>query len=238
MPPCPGCPETNFNHPYMTTVMMFVSEFSSIIIWLPEHFCAKKKGTLPPIPEGKKAFKFIPHVFLFMVPTLCDIIASTLVNISIFFAAQSVTSMVGRSVVVFVAMFSAISFKQYRYKFDLPQGIGLLLIVIGLVIITYATSFMDGGVVGVGARNNALGIFLSITGCMFTALWCVTEEIFLRRIQIASSLAVTCEGAWGLIYNIVLMPIYEHVKDPFWTPEDGQTAKDRPYMEDCYAWYY
>lgn len=111
MPPAPGKEATTFNHPYMTTVMMFVSEFSSILIWIPEHFVAKKKGKLPPVPEGKKKFKFIPHCFLFMVPTLCDIIASTLVNIAIFFAAQSVTSMVGRSVVVFVAMFSAISFK-------------------------------------------------------------------------------------------------------------------------------
>lgn len=92
--PCKGCPPTNFNHPYMTTVMMFISEFTAIFIWLPQYFCAKKKGIVTPLRPGKKYFKFIPHTFLFMVPTLCDLLASTIVNIALFFTLTSIVTMI------------------------------------------------------------------------------------------------------------------------------------------------
>lgn len=120
VPACNGCPLTEFNHPYMTTVLMFISEFTSIVIWLPTYLCAKKKGKIPPLKPGKKYFKFIPHIFLFMVPTLCDLIASTIVNVALFFTLTSIVTMIRQSVVLFVAIFSAASFKSYRHTFDLP----------------------------------------------------------------------------------------------------------------------
>lgn len=76
--PCPTCDPVDFKHEYMMTLMMFVAEFLSIVIWLPEHFCAKKKGKIPPLTGNKRYFKFIPHIFCFMVPTMCDIVGSTL----------------------------------------------------------------------------------------------------------------------------------------------------------------
>lgn len=49
---------------------------------------------------------------------------------------------------------------------------------------------------------------MSILGTVFGSLFLVTEEIFLRNIEMESSLVVTCEGAWGLLFQSFLMPIY------------------------------
>ena len=82
--------------------------------------------------------------------------------------------------ILFVATFSSIAFKSFRNNFDLPQGIGLLILVIGLVLISYSS--MGFTTDEEEAKNNTIGIITTIIACMFSALFNVTEEIFLRRI--------------------------------------------------------
>lgn len=82
---------------------------------------------------------------------------------------------------------------------------------------------MGGGAEGEGASNNVLGVIMAIVGTAISALFFVVEEIFLRGVEMEASLAVANEGGWGLIFHAILMPIYEHVKDPFWKPGPGQT---------------
>ena len=73
---------------------------------------------------------------------------------------------------------------------------------------------------------------MTILGTVFSSLFFAVEEIFLKGVEMEASLAVCNEGAWGLILHIILMPIYEHVNDPF------SDAVPKPKMEDCYAWNY
>lgn len=91
---------------------------------------------------------------------------------------------------------------------------------------------MGGGTQGQGATNNVLGVIMAIIGTALSALFFVIEEIFLRGVEMEATLAVANEGAWGLLFHAILMPIYEHVDDPF------STEVPKPKMENCYAWYY
>lgn len=197
----------------MQTLFMFIGEFLSIFIWIPEYFIKKQKGIVTQLKEGRKWFKFFPHVFLFAIPTLCDLIASTLLNVGVFFMLVSIQQMLRNLYVLFLATFSACCFRDYRRNFDLPQGIGLLILVIGSMLISYsAIAFNDNKE---EARNNTIGVIVTLIGSCFAAMFNVSEEIFLRRIQLSPNLLVSIEGAWGLLLNIILMPIYEHVDDPF-----------------------
>lgn len=210
--------------------MMFVGEACCLFTWLIQHFVTKKQGKIPPLQPGKKWYKFIPHTFLFIVPTACDLIGSTLINAGIFFTLVSISQMLRNLNVLFVATFSSIFFRDYRQKFDLPQGIGLLILVAGNMLISYsAVGFKDADE---SARNNVLGVILTLLGTIFAALFYVTEEIFLRGVQLEASLAVANEGCWGLLLHAILMPIYEHVDDPF------SSENPKPKMENCYSWYY
>ena len=83
------------------------------------------------------------------------------------------------------------------------------------------------------AKNPLLGIVMIIVGSIFAALWCVTEEIFLRKIHVNSRIGVGIEGMWGiLIYSIIMLPIANFVDDPF------TNEVPKPKMEDTKAWAY
>lgn len=98
---------------------MFIAEFLCILIWIPQYVVGRKNGTYYDVKPGKKLFKLFPHTFLFSIPTLCDLIGSTLTNIGTYYTLVSIVAMLGQSRVLFVAMFSTI-FKDFRRKFDLP----------------------------------------------------------------------------------------------------------------------
>lgn len=95
LPACEGCPNTKFNHPYMQTIVMFIAEFLCILIWIPQYIVGRKNGSYYVIKPGKKLFKLFPHTFLFSIPTLCDLIGSTLTNIGTYYTLVSIVAMLG-----------------------------------------------------------------------------------------------------------------------------------------------
>ena len=91
-----------------------------MFIHLAQVIYRKRKGIQIEIPPGKRAYKFWPDIWLFMIPTLCDLTASTLNIVAVFFSQVSVQNMLRNLNILFVAMFSSAIFKDYRHKFDLP----------------------------------------------------------------------------------------------------------------------
>lgn len=89
-------------------------------------------------PFGLKIF------LLFFIPTVVDVIGSTLYNLGLKYALVSVCQMVRNCSVLFVALFSAIAFKQYRLDFDLPQVVGILMVIAGLLGICVTSMLLDG----------------------------------------------------------------------------------------------
>ena len=94
--------------------------------------------------DEKKPYKFIPDTFMFLVPAICDTCASTLYNLGLQYVDASIYQMLRNCVVLFVAILSSILWKDYRRKFDLPQLVGLTLILAGEFIISYAAVSMNG----------------------------------------------------------------------------------------------
>lgn len=208
---------------------MFIGEFGCIFVFLGITLIDKKKGRTYEIPEGKKKFKFFPHVFFFIPPTICDLTSSFLFNMGIYYALASVQQMLRNLTTLFIATLSACIWRDYRQKFDLPQGIGLLILVIGAFTITASTVFFSEQ--QTSAPNPILGAILVIIGCLFSALFQITEEISLRRVFVhTASLGVSCEGGWGLILVAILLPIFNVVNDPF-------TSGSGKKMENSRLWY-
>lgn len=104
-----------------------------------------------------------------------------------------------------------------------------MILVIGSMLISYSAIGFNS--TETEARNNTIGVIVTLIGCCFSAMFNVSEEIFLRRIQLSANLLVSIEGAWGLLLHAILMPIYEHVDDPF------STKVPKPKMENCYQWF-
>lgn len=131
----------------------------------------------------------------------------------------------------FIAAMSAALWKDYRHNFDIPHLIGLIILICGACIITYASvGFNQTG--DAEAKNPLLGALLVLVGCIFSSLMYVMEELFLRKIFIKTGLiSVGIEGGWGMILISILLPIFSAIDDPF------TNIIPKPKMENPKLWY-
>ncbi|KAH0569794.1 Transmembrane domain-containing protein [Spironucleus salmonicida] len=212
--PCAGCPPIKFSHPYVQTLFMFIGEFLCLGLYFLIDFINKKKGVADTkLKEGKVFYKFWPHVFLFLVPTACDTAASTLYNVGLYFSIASVYQILRNVRVIFVALLSLCIWRDFRVKFDLPQVFGLVVLFLGATLV--ALSAIVFGTADSTAVSPILGVVLTILGCLFSALFYCSEELFLRKIQTTGLMGVGNEGGWGIIIYAILLPIFNTVTDPF-----------------------
>ncbi|KAK3839181.1 MAG: integral membrane protein-like protein [Linnemannia elongata] len=156
-----------------------------------------------------------PLVLLLWLPTLCDMTASTLMNVGLIYCAASVYQMLRGALVIFTGLLSVMFLgrKLLAYEwfalFTIVAGIAT----VGLAsIITPATKDLVGNAdpdsdEAIQAAKAILGIFLVLFAQIFTATQFVVEEKFLSGYQIAPLRAVGFEGLFGTITVLVAMPI-------------------------------
>lgn len=212
--------------------MMFTGELGCAVVYgfmrLVWYITGRKPTAVPP---GKVVFRFCPHTLYFAIPALCDLLATVLFNMGMYYTQPSVQQMLRNLTTLFIAGFSAVLWRDFRRAFDLPNGIGLLVLTVGACIVTYTSVSFNQPNSG-EAHNPVLGAVLVLIGCLFSSMLYITEEIFLRKLHIDSGLiGVAIEGGWGVLILAVLIPVLSFVDDPF------SDATPRPKMEDPALWY-
>lgn len=244
VPARPGGPPVVFDHTYMTSFFLFVGEACSLILYgicrvviraRSKKHVTKTTSFLEPLPINqldKKPFKPCSHAFLFLVPTIFDLGATVMLNFSIFFVVVSVQQTISNFVVVFVALFSLICWRDYRQQFDLPHVIGLLIIAAGIAAAS-SVSIVYGDSIGT-SRNAVLGVVLGLGGTIFAALCFIFEELFLRRVHVPGMIGVGIEGLWGIGLCACLIAIMNFVPDP--SRSDSSDAGRSIMLESVVEW--
>ncbi|KAF9332574.1 hypothetical protein BG006_004557 [Podila minutissima] len=155
-----------------------------------------------------------PLVLLLWIPTLCDMTASTLMNVGLIYCAASVYQMLRGALVIFTGILSVIFLGRRLKAFE---WFALFTIVAGIAtvglssVISQATKPLSGGDEepdsdeAIKAAKAILGIFLVLFAQIFTASQFVIEEKFLSGYQIAPLRAVGYEGVFGTISVLVAM---------------------------------
>ncbi|KAF9321351.1 hypothetical protein BG003_002199 [Podila horticola] len=155
-----------------------------------------------------------PLVLLLWIPTLCDMTASTLMNVGLIYCAASVYQMLRGALVIFTGILSVIFLGRRLKAFE---WFALFTIVAGIAtvglssVISQATKPLSGddeepdSDEAVKAAKAVLGIFLVLFAQIFTASQFVIEEKFLSGYQIAPLRAVGYEGIFGTISVLVAM---------------------------------
>ncbi|KAG9071885.1 hypothetical protein KI688_006104 [Linnemannia hyalina] len=177
-----------------------------------EHGHGHGNGHAAPLKKRKLEG---PLVLLLWLPTLCDMTASTLMNVGLIYCAASVYQMLRGALVIFTGLLSIMFLgrKLLAYEwfalFTIVAGIAT----VGLAsVITPATKDLVGNAEpdsdeAIQAAKAILGIFLVLIAQIFTATQFVVEEKFLSGYQIAPLRAVGFEGLFGTITVLVAMPI-------------------------------
>lgn len=148
-------------------------------------------------------------VFLLAMPTCCDIIGTTLMNIGLLFIPVSVFQMTRGSIVLFVGTLSTIFLK---HQISRLKWIGLWTVFAGVFVVGLSTVIQpakkavpSSSVEGDGTTDfkALIGVLMIVAGQLFTASQFVLEEHILGKYALHAVKVVAWEGTFGTIISII-----------------------------------
>lgn len=157
-------------------------------------------------------------ILLLALPSICDILGTTLMNAGLLLVAASIYQMTRGALVLFVGLFSVIFLHRHLYAF---QWVSLGGVVAGVALvglagaispdtttvgsdeaIISATAIAD---VGADALRVIIGVLLIAGAQIFTATQFVLEEWILERSTIEPIRVVGWEGIFGFAVTLIGM---------------------------------
>jgi drug/metabolite transporter (DMT)-like permease len=189
---------------------MFVGEMACLAAYFAKKLYMKnqkKEEEAPMSPGAVQAntlqLKTKINPLWLAIPASCDIIGSTLSFIALTMCAASVYQMMRGIIVIIVAGMARVFLKKPQFKHHLVSlaTIFLGVFVVGLSSVVFAES--SGG-----EETSPLGIILLLISQMFSGGLYITEEKILGDYYLDPLLVVGLEGMWGLLYYIILLPIF------------------------------
>ncbi|KAI8584604.1 hypothetical protein K450DRAFT_217090 [Umbelopsis ramanniana AG] len=151
--------------------------------------------------------------FLFWIPTICDLTATTLMNVGLIYTAASVYQMLRGAVVIFTGVFSYFFLKRRMTRW---QWISLFLVVSGVSIVGLSSVlypqerpsvFGDDETEVPFDWQSFLGVAFVLGAQILTATQFVVEEKIMSRYHVKPLRAVGLEGSFGLVSVLAGMPI-------------------------------
>ncbi|KAI8922934.1 hypothetical protein BC831DRAFT_473599 [Entophlyctis helioformis] len=144
---------------------------------------------------------------LFVLPTLCDLTATTLMNVGLIYISASIYQMLRGSVVLFTGTLSAIFLGRNH---PLYRWFALVTVFAGVAIVGLSGVVQASGTAAVPITGSPIGILLVVLAQTFTAMQFVIEEKIMARYEVPAIKAVGLEGLFGLICVGVGMPILHY----------------------------
>ncbi|KAF7727627.1 hypothetical protein EC973_007285 [Apophysomyces ossiformis] len=177
-------------------------------------------------PE-KKLFKG-SRLLLFWIPTLCDLTATTVMNVGLLLTSASVYQMLRGAVVIFTGVFSYLFLNR---KLRLYEWFSLSLVVAGVAVVGLSSALSPQKKPGSVDSEDAdlhlqsiLGMALVLGSQLFTASQFVIEEKIFMRYKVVPIEAVGLEGSFGLLSLFIAMPILHVIlgkNHPYFNIEQG-----------------
>ncbi|EEB19441.1 conserved hypothetical protein [Pediculus humanus corporis] len=198
-----------FVHPFFQTVIMFLGEISCLLAFRLVYLYFRLKDNTHETREllkGNKNFS----VWIFCLPAMCDIIATSVMNIGLTLTYASSYQMLRGSLIVFVALLS-VGFLQR--KIQCREWIGIVIVISGLIIVGIS-DFMFNKDINVDT-NSVITV---------TSVQIVLEEHFVSGKDIPPLQAVGWEGCFGFtILGFLLIPLYYiHIGKPISNGPEGR----------------
>ncbi|SCV01929.1 LAME_0G19438g1_1 [Lachancea meyersii CBS 8951] len=203
---CKGNSPVFFNQPVLQTLQMFIGEMAVLAV-----FWSRQRGAAPisetigskPVVKGKQHF-------LLAMPAICDIIASTLLNLALIMIPVSIYQMTRGGIVFFVALFSVLFLKR---RITHMEWVSLVVIVLGVAVVGYSgqSEVVDAEPESVPlAGSMLLGICSVVLALVFMAFQFIIEEHIMARWQVIPLGLVGFEGLFGSLITFGML-LFGHV---------------------------
>ncbi|KAI8147553.1 hypothetical protein BJV82DRAFT_664785 [Fennellomyces sp. T-0311] len=221
-----------FEQPVWQTLNMFVGEFAVWSVYLYQKFEQRRQrlASIPPsAPDQLDAAHLVDDVdhvidkqqnrpelkgtkaLLFWIPTLCDMTATTIMNVGLLFTSASVYQMLRGSVVIFTGIFSYFFLGRRLRAYE---WVALAMVVGGVGIVGLSSLLFPqnkpSDPTSTGDETfdvmSLLGVIMVLGAQLFTASQFVIEEKILLRYRVTPLKAVGLEGSFGLVSVLGAMP--------------------------------
>ncbi|XP_052106885.1 solute carrier family 35 member F6-like isoform X1 [Mytilus californianus] len=196
-----------FNHPWFQTLIMFFGE----MICLGGYCIVRKKERdkrRKEYAEQNKDMTDIPPQprivqLIIAVPTMCDLIGTSVAGIGLIYVDASVWQMLRGSIIIFAGILSKIFLKR---KLRVVHWCGMLVTMIGLVLVGCSSVFKSQHTAE--GSKTILGIILILASQVVSASQMVIEEMFLKKRSLHPLQVVGTEGSFGALLMIaVVLPV-------------------------------
>jgi len=197
--------QVTFNHPFFQALCMFFGEFLCLLVFLGSR--ARAKATGADFAEAK------PHsAFIFLLPALCDMTATSLMYVGLSLTDASVFQMLRGSVVIFTGIGSVLFLKNAdgsRRRLGAHQWLGMCFVLVGTAIVGTASYVCGSGASAADASKAALGNTLIVIAQVIVAVQMVVEETFIEGYDVPALQVVGWEGVFGIsALSVVLTAMY------------------------------
>jgi len=211
-----------FDHPFFQAVCMFVGEFLCLLTFKIWYYSNKydwcRRGTRD-INHGNLEF----NKFVFLLPAMCDMTATSLMYIGLNFTYASSFQMLRGAVIVFTALLSVAFLRRI---INTKAWIGIFLVISGLAVVG-ASDFIFSKDSSYGPNKIITGDLIIILAQVISATQVVLEEKFVSSKDIHPLQAVGFEGVFGmLVLGLLLIPMY-------FIPAPGFSNNPRGVLEDA-----
>ncbi|KAJ3194293.1 hypothetical protein HK101_003063 [Irineochytrium annulatum] len=154
--------------------------------------------------EGKRKKLEGWATFLLAIPTLCDMAATTLMNVGLLYISASVYQMLRGSVVLFTGALSTIFLKR---RHPMYRWFALLTVFIGVLLVGASSILQGGGSATYPVKSSPTGVILVVLAQAITASQFVIEESLMSKYDVPALQAVGLEGVFGILSSAVILPI-------------------------------
>ncbi|KAI8615113.1 hypothetical protein BC830DRAFT_1242235 [Chytriomyces sp. MP71] len=153
-----------------------------------------------------------PSLLLLWLPTLCDLMATSLMNIGLLFVSASVYQMLRGSVVLFTGTFSTLFLGRKHPSY---RWFALVTVFVGVSLVGASSIFDHKSVLHFLSSNPEepvadtqaiLGVVLVVLAQSLTATQFVIEEKVLSKYKVDALKAVGLEGLFGLLTGLLVLP--------------------------------
>ncbi|XP_071484700.1 solute carrier family 35 member F6-like [Diadema antillarum] len=206
-----------FDHPWFQTIIMFTGEslclIGLLIVRRQEREAFRKQlressvqGETSTVDNLKQ-----PRIFqlIIILPTICDLLGTTLAGIGLLYVSASVWQMLRGSIIIFTGILSKIFLKRQLKWYHWS---GMVVTVFGLVLVGMSTIFAEEN--SAQAGQTVLGILLILGGQVMNAIQMIVEEIFLKKRAYPALQVVGMEGSFGFfILGLIVLPVLYFIPD-------------------------
>ncbi|XP_025090038.1 solute carrier family 35 member F6-like isoform X2 [Pomacea canaliculata] len=167
--------------------------------FLKESKWASQIGHEPPTaPENPRLFQWI-----FIIPTICDLVGTSLAGIGLLYVDASVWQMLRGSIIIFAGILSKIFLKRKLYP---VHWLGMLVTMGGLILVGCSSVFQSTQ--STSGSKTLLGILLILGSQLVSASQMIIEELFLKKKNFHPLQVVGMEGTFGLLLmTFVVLPV-------------------------------